>query len=268
MERPGWAPAGIDLERPSAARVYDFYLGGFHNFAADREMGRRAVELWPELPEIMQANRAFMRRAVRFLTSAGIRQFLDLGSGIPTVGNVHEVAQQAAPDVRVVYVDNDPVAVEHSRAILTGNPHTVVLEADLRDPDSILGDRELARMLDLSQPVAVLMVAVLHFVPEEAHPAALVARFRDAIVPGSFLVLSHASTDGQPERTAEHRGLYQRTATPMTMRTRAEIAALFGGFEWVAPGLVYLPLWRPDPAAPVEERPERFTGFAGVGRKP
>ena len=137
---------------------------------------------------------------------------------------MHEVAQQAASDARVVYVDNDPVAVEHSRAILTGNPRTAVVEADLRDPDSVLGDPALARMLDLSRPVAMLMVAVLHFVPEEADPAGLVAWFRDAIGSGSFLALSHASTDGQPERTAEHRGLYQRTATPMTMRTRAEIA--------------------------------------------
>jgi SAM-dependent methyltransferase len=259
---------GIDLDRPSAARVYDFYLGGFHNFAADREMGRHAVEMWPELPQIMQANRAFLRRAVRFLVEAGIRQFLDIGSGIPTVGNVHEVAQQAAPDSRVAYVDNDPVATAHSRAILAGNERTAVVEADLRDPDSVLADPGLAGRFDLTQPVALLMVAVLHFVPDAARPQALLARYRDALAPGSYLVVSHASHDGQPELTSSHQQLYQRTATPMTMRSLAEIANLFDGFELVEPGLVYLPLWRPEPGGPVEERPERFTGFAGVGRKP
>jgi hypothetical protein len=269
VDRPDWAPAGIDLDRPSAARVYDFYLGGFHNFAVDRDMGRRAVEMWPELPEIMKANRAFLRRAVRHLVAAGVRQFLDIGSGIPTVGNVHEVAQQAAPDARVVYVDNDPVAVEHSRAILAGDERTAVVPADLREPASVLGDPALKRLLDLSRPVAVLLVAVLHFVPDEADPSALVGRYRDAMAAGSYLVISHASSDGQPPTlTQSHRDLYRRTATPMTMRTKEEIAAFFDGFELAEPGLVYLPLWRPDPGTEIDERPERFTGLAGVGRRP
>jgi hypothetical protein len=259
---------GIDLERPSAARVYDFYLGGFHNFAADREMGRQAVQAWPDLPEIMRANRGFLRRAVEFLVDAGIRQFLDLGSGIPTVGNVHEVAQRLAPDTRVMYVDNDPVAVEHSHAILAGDERTQVLEADLRDPDSVLGAPELAKLFDLSEPIAVLMVAVLHFVPDDADPAALVARFRDAVPSGSYLALSHATAGEQADRAAEHRGLYQRTATPMTMRTRDQVVALFDGWELVEPGVVYLPQWRPDPDTPGVDRPERMTGLAGVGRKP
>ncbi|MFL6128770.1 MAG: SAM-dependent methyltransferase [Mycobacteriales bacterium] len=268
MDRPEWAPVGIDLDRPAAARVYDFYLGGFHNFAADREMGRQAIAMWPELPEIMQANRGFLRRAVRFLAGAGIRQFLDLGSGIPTVGNVHEIAQRATPGARVVYVDNDPVAVEHSRAILAGDERTAVVHADLRDPDSVLADPALTGLLDLDRPVAVLMVAVLHFVPEEADPAGLVARFRDATPAGSYLAVSHATAGERPDRAAEHRGLYQRTATPMTMRTRAQIARLFDGYELVDPGLVYLPEWRPEPGGPAVENPERFTGLAGVGRKP
>jgi len=268
VDRPDWAPAGIDLDRPSAARVYDFYLGGFHNFAADREMGRRAIEMWPELPEIMKANRAFLRRAVRCLAAAGVRQFLDIGSGIPTVGNVHEVARQAAPDARVVYVDNDPVAVEHSRAILTGAGQTAVVQADLREPESVLADPGLTGLLDPGQPVAVLMVAVLHFVSDDADPRGIIGQYRDAAAPGSYLVVSHASSDGQPTLTESHKVLYQRTATPMTMRTKAQIAELFDGFELVEPGLVYLPLWRPDPDTKVDERPERFTGFAGVGRKP
>jgi hypothetical protein len=248
--------------------VYDFYLGGFHNFAADREMGRQAVQMWPELPEIMKANRGFLRRAVEFLVGAGVRQFLDLGSGIPTVGNVHEVAQRAAPDTRVVYVDNDPIAVEHSRAILAGDEQTAVVRADLREPDSVLVQPEVRRMLDSDQPVAVLMVAVLHFVPDEADPAGLVARFRDAVPPGSHLALSHATAGEQAGRAAEHRSLYQRTATPMTMRTREQIVALFDGFEPVEPGVVYLPQWRPDPGTRAVDRPERLAGLVGVGRKP
>ena len=268
MTCPEWAPAGIDLDRPSAARVYDYYLGGFHNFAADREMGRRAVQMWPELPEIMQANRGFLRRAVEFLVASGVRKFLDLGSGIPTVGNVHEVAQRAAPDARVVYVDNDPVAVEHSRAILAGDERTTTVQADLRDPDSVLADPAVRALLEHDGPTAVLMVAVLHFVPEEDDPAGLVARYRDAAPSGSYLVLSHATAGEQADRAAEHRDLYQRTATPMTMRSREQILGLFDGWKLVEPGLVYLPEWRPEPGAPAVDRPERFTGLAGVGCKP
>ncbi|HEV7656578.1 MAG TPA: SAM-dependent methyltransferase [Mycobacteriales bacterium] len=268
MERPEWAPVGIDLDRPSAARVYDFYLGGFHNFAADREMGRQAVQMWPDLPEIMQANRGFLRRAVEFLAGAGVRRFLDLGSGIPTVGNVHEVAQRVAPGSQVVYVDNDPVAVEHSRAILAGDPSTTVVQADLRDPDSVLARPAVQELLDGNEPVAVLMVAVLHFVPDEADPAALVARFRDASPPGSYLALSHATAGEQADRAAEHRSLYQRTATPMTMRSREQVMNFFDGYALAEPGVVYLPQWRPEPGTPGVDRPERMTGLAGVGHKP
>ena len=259
---------GIDLDRPSAARVYDFYLGGFHNFAADREMGRQAVRMWPELPEIMRANRGFLRRAVEFLVAAGVRQFLDLGSGIPTVGNVHEVAQRAAPDTRVVYVDNDPVAVEHARAILADDDLTAVVQADLREPDSVLADPTVRGRLDLGRPIAVLMVAVLHFIPDADDPAGLVARFREAVPAGSYLALSHATAGEQADRAAEHRGLYQRTATPMTMRTRDQVEEFFAGWELVPPGVVYLPQWRPEPGGPAVDRPERMTGLAGVGRKP
>ena len=268
MDRPEWAPSGIDLDRPSAARVYDFYLGGFHNFAVDREMGRQAVEMWPDLPQIMQSNRGFLRRAVGFMVGAGIRQFLDLGSGIPTVGNVHEVAQRAAPDARVVYVDSDPVAVEHSRAILAGDDRTTVVQGDLRDPDSVLTDPAVRGTLDFDRPVGVLMVAVLHFVSDDADPAGLVARFRDAVPAGSHLALSHATPGEQVGRAAEHRDLYQRTATPMTMRTREQVRGLFAGWELVEPGLVPFPQWRPEPGAPPVERPERLAGVCGVGRKP
>jgi hypothetical protein len=255
------------MDQPSVARVYDYYLGGFHNFAADREMGLRAVQIWPDLPMIMQANRAFLRRAVRYLIGAGITQFLDLGSGIPTAGNVHEVAQQATSRARVVYVDNDPVAVAHSRSILGADPAAVVIEADMRDPEAVLADPVLARTLDLSQPVAVLMVALLHFVSDDEDPAGLVARFADVAAPGSHLVISHATAERDPERAAHLRELYRRTPSPMTMRSAGEVGALMGCFDLVAPGVVYLPQWRPDPDEPVQVDPARFSGFAAVGRK-
>jgi hypothetical protein len=261
------ASADLDAERPSAARVYDYYLGGSHNFQADREMARRAIEMWPDLPQIMQANRAFLRRAVTFLLEQGIRQFLDIGSGIPTVGNVHEVAQAGDPQARVVYVDTDPVAVAHSRAILAGNDRTEVVQADLRDVDTVLGHPRTTRLLDLSEPVGVLMVALLHFVPREAQPDVIVQRYRDRLAPGSYLAVSHATHEGQPEQAGPHTALYQRTGTPMTMRSRTEVAALFAGFELVEPGVVFLPQWRPDPGTDPDDRPERFTGFAAVGRR-
>jgi SAM-dependent methyltransferase len=264
MQRPNWIPAEVDLSRPSAARVYDCYLGGSHNLEVDRRMAREAISLWPDLPRVMQSNRAFLRRAVRYLGKRGITQFLDIGSGIPTVGNVHEVARRVNPWARVVYVDNDPVAVAHSRAILAGDQRTVVVHADLREPDTILNDASVRELFDLDLPVAVLMVAVLHFIPDEDDPVGVVARIRECLAPGSHLVLSHASAEGRPEVAASHQELYSRTPTPMTMRGRAEIARLFDGFELVEPGLVWLPLWRPDdPDA--DKSPERTTGFAGVG---
>lgn len=267
MERPNWAPDDIDVERPSAARVYDYYLGGLHNFAADRAMAARAVADWPELPRIMQANRAFLRRAVRYLVAQGIDQFLDIGSGIPTVGNVHEVAQAARPDARVVYVDIDPVAVAHARALLADDPRTGVVQADMVDVDAVLDDPVTRSLLDLSRPVGLLVVALLHFVGDDRRPGAVLARYRDAIAPGSHLVVSHASADGAPDRADEHLSLYRRTATPMTMRSREEVAGLLDGFTLVEPGLVFLPQWRPeDPSAPLEH-PERFTGYAAVGRR-
>lgn len=266
VQRPEWAPGEIDLDRPSAARVYDYFLGGSHNVAADRELARQAIATWPELPQIMHANRAFLRRAVRYCVEQGVRQFLDIGSGIPTVGNVHEVAQQAAPESKVVYVDMDPVAVAHSRAILAGNPRAAVVQADLRTPDRVLGDPDVRALLDFDQPVAVLLVALLHFVPEADDPVALVARLTETLAQGSFLVISHATGDGQPERAAEIEALYRRTTTPITMRSRDEVAALFGRAELVEPGLVFLPEWRPDSPEDVDDHPERFAGLAGVAR--
>lgn len=267
--QPDWAPAELDLSRPNAARVYDYYLGGAHNFAVDRQMAQQAIDLWPDVPKIIAANRTFLRRAVRHLVEAGIDQFLDLGSGIPTVGNVHEVAQAADPDARVVYVDIDPVAVAHAHAILAGDPRVRAAQADLRKPGDVLALPEVAEVLDLSRPVAVLMVAVFHFVPDDDDPAGIIAAYRDALPSGSYLAFSHATADGQqPEQAAQHQKLYARTPTPMVMRSHEAISGFLEGWDLVEPGVVRLPLWRPGDDDLPPENPDTFAGYAAVARKP
>ena len=264
--RPVWAPREVDIDRPSAARMYDYYLGGSHNFAVDRELAREAVDDWPALPRLLQANRAFLRRAVRYCVAQGVRQFLDVGSGIPTAGNVHEVARAADPGARVVYVDVDAVAVAHAPALLADDPATGVVQADLCDVDAVLDDPVTRATLDLDRPVALLVVALLHFVPDDRRPGEVLAGYREAMSPGSHLVLSHASADGAPVEAEGHATLYRRTSTPMTMRSHDEVLALFDGFGLVEPGLVLFPRWRPDDHEPATDV-EGFTGYAGVGRR-
>jgi len=262
-----WVPDGTETDRPNAARVYDYYLGGSHNFEVDREMARRAIALWPDVPKIIRANRAFLHRAVRFIAAQGVRQFIDLGSGMPTVGSVHDVARSVRPDARVVYVDIDPVVVAHARMLLDGDPNAAVIPADLCDAREVLDHPDLRRVIDLGEPVAVLMIAVLHFVPDESHPAQIVAAYRDGLAPGSFIAVTHATQDGQrPEQASEHRKLYARTATPMTMRSHDEIGQLLAGWALVDPGLVRMPLWRPDSAEELPKHPEEFAGYGAVGR--
>ncbi|MEU0894518.1 SAM-dependent methyltransferase [Streptomyces massasporeus] len=268
MERPAWAPRSIDISVPSVSRMYDYYLGGSHNFEVDREAARRAMEFMPGLPKVMQANRAFMRRAVRYAAGQGISQFLDIGSGIPTFGNVHEVAQAARPGARVVYVDHDPVAVAHSQAVLEGDDDAGVVAADLRKPQEILRSPEVERLIDLNQPVALLLVAILHFVEDEDDPYGAVAELREALAPGSLLVLTHASYEGiplPPERAGGAVDVYEDIRNPLIMRSREEIARFFEGYDMVEPGLVAMPHWRPD-TTPEDEDPYAFSGFAGVGR--
>ncbi|MEV7127841.1 SAM-dependent methyltransferase [Streptomyces sp. NPDC093260] len=268
MERPAWAPRSIDISVPSVARIYDYYLGGSHNFEVDREAARRAMGHLPGLPKIMQANRAFMRRAVRFALDEGVTQFLDIGSGIPTFGNVHEVAQAARPGSRVVYVDHDPVAVTHSEAVLAGNDDADVVAADLRKPRDILDSPRLRALIDVNRPVALLLVAILHFVEDTDDPYAAVAELRDALAPGSLLVLTHASYEGiplPPERGEGAVDVYKDIRNPLIMRSREEIARFFEGYDMVEPGLVPMPLWRPE-TAPEDEDPYAFSGYAGVGR--
>jgi SAM-dependent methyltransferase len=267
MERPDWAPEGIDLDKPSAARMYDYYLGGSHNFAVDREAAAKVIAAIPELPVLAQANRAFLRRAVRYCVDQGIRQFLDIGSGIPTLGNVHEVAQRATPDARVIYVDTDPVAVAHSQVILAGNDRAGVIQEDLRRPKEILTHPQLTGLFNMDEPFVLLMVSVLHFIPDSDDPLGILATFRDAMAPGSHLVIAHATDEGRVEQMQQLASVYRSTRTPTTMRTRAELTALFTGFELVDPGVVWFPQWRPESSDEVDEHPERSAGYVGVGRK-
>ncbi|BCJ61098.1 SAM-dependent methyltransferase [Micromonospora endophytica] len=266
MQRPDWAPETIDVERPSVARMYDYYLGGSHNFAVDRAAAQTMMAAVPEAPLMAQANRAFLRRAVQYLTDVGIRQFLDIGSGIPTVGNVHEIAQRHTPDARVVYVDVDPVAVAHSREILAGTDGTTVVQEDLRHPERILAHPDVRATLDFSRPVAVLVVAVLHFVPDHDRPAELLRTLRAALAPGSHLVLSQASDDGRDDaERAEAEQVYRRTDSPLSVRSRAELTAFFDGFQLVEPGVVWVPQWRPETPEDAEDA-ERAVFLGGVGR--
>lgn len=266
MERPIWAPGEIDLERPSAARMYDYYLGGSHNFEIDRSTAQDAMRAMPDLPIIMQANRAFLRRTVRFLVEAGITQFIDIGSGIPTVGNVHEVVHDIDPTRRIVYVDVDPIAVAHSRAILADNPKATVIQADLLQPEQILEHPELLAMLDLDRPTAVLLNAVLHFVSDSEAPGAILARFRDALAPGSYLSISHATDIGAHAKFDEAVEVYKRTRTPVYTRSKEDVTELFKGWTLVEPGVTLIPLWRPDADGPTDDAYARkISMFGGVG---
>ncbi|MFI5906852.1 SAM-dependent methyltransferase [Dactylosporangium sp. NPDC051541] len=269
MDRPTWAPADVDLDRPSVARVYDYYLGGSHNFAADRAFAEQVLKVMPAVAALARSNRAFLRRAVRELATAGVRQFVDLGSGIPTVGNVHELLIDAGiTDGRVVYVDHDPVAVAHSRAILADVPGTGVVAADLRAPAEVLAQPQVQGLLDFSRPVAFLLAAVLHFVPDEQRPADIVAGYAAAGVPGSHVVLSHAGLDRPltpPEEEAWE--MYRRSPTPLILRTRDQVAALLGDLTPLPPGIVAPHEWRPDGGEEEPPSEGNAVGCAAVARK-
>jgi hypothetical protein len=251
------------------------FLGGKDNYPADRDAARQVIEAYPWIRDAARANRAFLGRAVRYLVDQGVRQFLDVGSGVPTVGNVHEIAQQLDPDARVVYVDVDPVAGAHAQQILAGNDRAAAVVADLRRPAELLDllDKpERRAVLDLSRPVGLLMVSMLHFVAgEEAYPA--VASLRDALAAGSYLVVSHPISEAIEETAAAKvEAVYRATTTPGGLRTRAGVERFFDGFDLVPPGLVWLPQWPGDPAALQREpelvaNPGRIGMIAGVGQK-
>jgi hypothetical protein len=266
VETSSWVPDGIDVDLPSAARVYDFLLGGGHNFAADRALAEDLAGVLP-VRDMARMNRAFLRRAVLFMAEAGIRQYVDLGSGIPTVGNVHEVAQQARPGSRVVYVDHERIAVAHSDLLLRDNDGAAIIQADLRKPEAILYAPQLRRLVDFSEPVGLLMVGVAQFVPDEDDPWALAARYRDELATGSYFALSAFTSDNAPEGMAGAVEMFKQSQDPIYPRTRAEITRMFDGYHLVEPGVVYTPLWHPERPEDVEDDVERSNLYAGVGYK-
>jgi hypothetical protein len=262
----------INTGVPNPARIYDYFLGGKDNFPADREVAEQMLAIAPVARDVVKDNREFLRRAVEVLAAAGARQFIDLGSGLPTQGNVHEIAQAAAPGSRVVYVDNDPMVVAHSRALLAGD-NTVAIQGDLRRPDEVLEHPEVQELIDFGQPVALLLLAILHFVPDDEDPFGIVARYRDALPAGSHLVISHGTRD-IPERPdlspeemadmgAKVEQLYQLTTASLVTRTRAEVERFFDGLELLEPGVVEIQRWRPDGRTSL--LPGGFYG--GVARK-
>jgi hypothetical protein len=264
MSRPDWITSEIDLNQPSVARIYDYNLGGSHNFAVDRELADKINAAIPDLPAVNRANRSLLRRVVRFLTDEGIRQFLDLGSGIPTVGNVHEIAQQAAPGSKVAYVDVDPIAVAHSNTILAENPDALAVQADIRDIEYLLTHPQVRELIDFDRPVGVLVLAMMHFVPGD-DAFRVVAAVRETILPGSYLALSHATSEGDDRGHVE---TVSRPGIGVTLRRSAELSRMLRAFELVEPGLVYAPQWRPDsPTDPFTDHPERSATLIGVAKK-
>jgi hypothetical protein len=263
-----WVPPGVDKIMPNAARVYDYWLDGAHNFAADRAMADKIQQVLPGIRDAIRVHRAFLRRAVRFLVDSGIRQFLDIGAGIPTVGNVHEIAQRANPECRIVYVDRESVAAAHSELLLARNERAAVIQADLRDVEDIVDHAQTQRLLDFGQPVGLLMLAVLHFVPDSWDPVDIVARYRDRLAPGSYLALSHATTDGDPAGLSEALEFYKKTPEPMHLRGYEEVLRFFTGFEFIEPGLVGCAFWRPSgPGDSCDSTAMNALAYAGVGRK-
>jgi hypothetical protein len=264
VEEASWVPEGLNVDLPSAARVYDFLLGGGHNFAGDRALADKLARVLPAR-DMARLNRAYLRRVVLFMARAGIRQFLDLGSGIPTVGNVHEIAQAEHPDCRVVYVDYEPVAVAHSELILNGNPNAAAVQADMRKPEAIIHATGTKRLIDFDEPLGLLMVGVVQFIPDEDDPWALTARYRDMLAPGSCFGLSAFTWDNAPEGMAHAVELFKNSQDPIYPRTRDEIVRIFDGFELVEPGIVYTPQWRPERPEDVGDNAERSNLYAGVG---
>lgn len=266
-----YGPRSLDLSVPSAARIYDWYLGGAHNFVVDREFGARIEQALPSVKPMAAANRSFLRRVVRYLLDRGIRQFIDLGSGIPTAGNVHEIAQAASAEARVVYVDYEPVAYTHARRLLHGNPLATIVQADLRQPEAILDHPRTRQLIDLSRPVGLLMIAVLPFVPDRDDPAGLISTYRSRLAPGSYLAISHLSDQIAPPDLATQLATlvdsYQGADQGLVMRTREQIAAWLNGTEVVPPGVVPLTEWYPDQPESGDEI-SRYIGWGVVARIP
>jgi O-methyltransferase involved in polyketide biosynthesis len=245
--------------------MYDYYLGGKDNFEVDRAAVVAVEAAMPEVRQLALENRAFLRRAVSFMAAAGIRQFIDIGAGLPTAGNTHEVAQAKAPGSRVVYVDNDPIVLSHGRALLATNADTTVVTADLRDPADVVGRDEVRKLIDFSEPVGVLLIAMTHFLRDDERDSVM-GELRTSLAPGSYLATTHVTVDRHSREAVDGvEAVYRKTPTPIFFRTHDEIARFFDGFELVDPGLVTIDAWRPDPADPAPEA----TGwlYGGVGRR-
>jgi hypothetical protein len=262
-EELSWVPDDVDLTKPNAARVYDYFLGGANNFDVDRAFARKLTEIVPDAPFLAVQNRGFLRRAVKFVAEQGVRQFLDLGSGIPTAGNTHEIAQAVDPAATVVYVDFEAVAVAHSELILADNPNATVVRADFRTPEAVLNHPAVRAAIDFSRPVGILMFSSVHFISEQDKPWDVVAAFRDATAPGSYLALSHATNDQRPE-IGEAVAEYKNAANSAYVRTRDEFGRFFAGYELVEPGVVYTAQWHADVEVP---DPWRAGAYAAVGIK-
>lgn len=248
MPGSGDMPHEVDFSKPNVARMYDYYLGGKDNYSADREAAQLVLGAAPDVPLAALENREFLKRAMQFLMrDQGIRQFVDIGPGLPTQSNVHQLARQYDPSTHVVYIDNDAVVLTHSRSLLDGVPGVTVVPGDLREPGPILADPELRELIDFSLPVALCMTLILHFLPPDDDPYGVVARFREALCPGSFLVLSHVTGDGrEPGALTGIDDVYGNTNAPLIMRTREQVAEFFNGFDLIEPGVVFLSQCRPS----------------------
>jgi hypothetical protein len=259
----GFPAEEIDTSRPHPARIYDYLLGGKDNYEVDQRAGDELAAKAPEVWISVQANRAFLRRAVRYIVGNGVRQILDIGTGLPTSPNVHEIAQEVAPDVRVAYVDNDPIVKAHADALLSRLGTTSIVLADLRDPQAILDHPDVRKVIDFDEPVALLLVAILHFLTDAEKPEQVVATLRDALPAGSFLVLSHATGDFADRSEAQ--AVYNQATATMNLRSRTEVERFFDGFELIKPGLAQVPFWRPDTPPPAGAEEVGFYG--GVARR-
>jgi len=265
MTDQGFPVEEIDTSKPHTARMYDYYLGGWDNYEVDREAAEQVLAVYPAMIDAARANRDFMQRAVRFLVESGVRQIIDIGTGIPTSPNTHEVAHAVSKDVRVAYVDNDPIVATHAGARLLGTGNTGFFLGDLRDPVGILGHPTIGELIDFDQPVALMLVAVLHFINDDEDPAGIVATLRDALPAGSHLVISHGTNDFNPG-VDEVADVYTKSTALVSPRARDQITGFFDGFELLDPGLVQIPTWRPDqPLAP--EEAQRIDLYGAVGRK-
>jgi hypothetical protein len=266
-QQTNWVPTSVDLEKASAARMYDYVLGGNHNFAVDRALVEELVKVQPEVKRFAIMNRAFMRRAVLFMAEQGVRQFLDLGSGIPTVGNVHEIAQTAVSGARVVYVDNEHVAVAHSQLLLENNAHAVMVHADITKPNLVLNDEATRRVLDFDQPVGLLAITIGHYILDDQDPDGVFATYRDALAPGSYLALTHLTDDFADDTSEEIVAKLRKSQNSVVSRTKSQIMPFFGDFELVEPGLVSTSRWRPEREPDDAQETENDGLYAGVARK-